>query len=220
MSGACSPAYKRRRLARLSPAASILLGSLYAVSMPGCMERRIIAVRGNNIAALPGAQGGIKPDVPRQRVTSTWESILTADAPPPPGMPIEGEPNRRVLPDGSVHLVSKSPRHLVAHLRDVIQRDEMDLLYEQLLSEHTKEWYRNRGRDPREAIEYIERNATEMRELLMDLPMGEGTPGARFENAGRNAFRLRAPGAAWSDKRFTTIAMRIERRRFVLEGIR
>lgn len=212
----------QRRPTRAGAALALVGTAVLLASLAGChTERRVVAVRGLNLADIPGAEGGVRAEGPRRSVGGTsWEAVLSRGAPPPPGRPIDDDPLRRELPDGSVHLVSRSPGQLLQHLLETLQRDEMDLLYDQLLSEYTKEYYRDRGEDPRERLDYIRDNAVAIRELLLSMPMADATPGASFVKQGRNSFRLEAPGAEWTGKKFTSISMRIENRRFVLEGIR
>ncbi len=201
---------------------------LVCASAIGCEQQvRVVDVRGG-LQNIPGAEGGVRPDPPpggerpvpgtRPRThDGSYAAFLEAAYGPPPGEPIEGEPLRRELPDGSVHLVSRSPAQLIAHLTDTLQAQEHDLLFEQLIADSSKVALRDRGRDERAAVEFLTANEAEVRRLLLALRAGADTPGARFENRGNNRFEITARIGA--DRRFNTLRMRIEGGRFVLEDI-
>jgi hypothetical protein len=109
---------------------------------------------------------------------------------------------------------------VLEHLRTTIRNEEWDLLFEQLISEHTKTWFRDNGREPRDAVDIIEDNADAVLSFLSTVPMGVSTPGAQFDSAPGRAYVLKPPGYEWTDQRFTRLTMRIENNRFVLDGIR
>jgi len=221
--GRCDASGRERWAACVrAPMGLAMIGLTLVVSLAsGCeTERRVVSSRGI-LSGLPGASGGeAEAEVVAGRPTTTWESILGANAAEPRGAEVPGQPLRREALGGEVILISRSPAHLLTHLRETLQNEEDDLLYEQVLSDHTKEWFRDRGRDPREAVEYLTSNARDVLEFIAAVPNADKTIGADFRPLGDGAFELYPPGWQLVDRRFARLAMRVERGRFVLDGIR
>lgn len=117
---------------------------------------------------------------------------------------------------GNITLISRSPTHLIHHLRETLVAEETELLLEQVLSERTKQNYRARGRDPMEAVEFLARNRSHVLEFLAQLPMGERTPDVLQEPIGRNMFRYRVGSAVMLGLKFDTLDVIIEERSFRL----
>ena len=177
----------------------------------GCaMEERIVAVRGG-ISSLPGAEGKLVRAGPRRSSGATWAATLADSVGELPGRAVEGNELRRRLPDGQIKLYAFSPKDLIGHLRDTLAAGEWELIYSELLSDQLKANYRERGRDPeREAVEYLQRNAQDIRQLLSIIPAGEETPGAHLQKVGRNWYRLSPAGGRNLDLRFSAIEMVVE----------
>ena len=193
-----------------------------SVAIAGCQSERVVSVSGG-LLGVPGASHNYGQDVPiRGRDRKSLEGALASHAPIDDEnlKEIESEPLRFTDEDDDVILVSRSPRHVVFHLTRTLDRDEHDLLYEQVISEATKREYRERARDPRDALRFIIEHKEPIRELLDTMPMGEQTPGLFIESIGENRFRLTAPPAMARQLRFDHADFIIEDGMFRLLVIR
>ena len=196
----------------------LALGLSFVAALSACTPtERVVATRGG--LGLVAGQDGTMRAAPSAGGGRTWEMMLLEAYGPPPGEPIEGQSLRHRLEDGSTHLVSRAPAHLVLHLIQTLQQQEHDLLFEQLISEHTKSLLEDRGRDPREAIDYLVENEADVREALLALRGGADAPGIRLRSFGGNRYRLESSGRSGSARRFGSLDIRIEKGRFVLDDI-
>ena len=192
--------------------------ALLTLTLGACVEERVVAVRGS-LANVPGSVGGIRPDGEPARTEASWDALLSPFQPETPdGEPLENNPLRIVSEEDpeDVRLVINSPRHLMIHLFQTITGEEWELLYEQVLSDRLKSNYRERLKDPREAVTYIRRRRTEVLELLNTMPAADQTPGVFLEPIGRNTYRLVSPGAVVSQLRFTKMDLALESGQFRL----
>lgn len=182
----------------------------------GCAEEReILEVRGG-LVGLPGSQGGLVGSRPKETSGGFQDVLNRYD-------PLEESEDqnsagilRRTNDDGTVSLISRSPRHVVYHLLTLLASEEEDLLFDQLLSDNLKEAYIQRGKDPREAVDFLMDNRDDIRRLLATIPMGEQTPGVLARPIGRNMFRLSAPSVMARDLRFKHFDVVMEGRVFRL----
>ena len=92
--------------------------------------------------------------------------------------------------DGNIRLVSRSPRHVVIHLRQAVLEDDYELFYEQLVADIAKTDYQRAGMDPYESVERIREDREHVLKLLQRMPMGEFTPGLYLQPRGRGVYRL------------------------------
>lgn len=199
--------------------ASVLaVAALFGSSVACQPTTRVVSVRGG-LQNIEGAEGGIRPDPSAASSTASLESIASRLYGPLPGQPVDGNLLRRELENGDIVLVSRSPAELVFHLRRTIRDEEWDLIYEQLLSEQLKTAYEERGLEPTAAIEFIQRYAREITELLIMIPAGDQTPGAGFDRLGRNAYRITIPGGRLNETAFVSMDVVYEERTFRLRMI-
>jgi hypothetical protein len=112
--------------------------------------------------------------------------------------------------DGSVTLISRSPRHLTAHIQRTLVRDQRELFVEQVLSERTKREYLDRGRDPSEAFDALKLRQSDVLALFARMPFGEQSPNAFLTKVEEKVFRLKLTGAAGRDLRWTSVDMIVE----------
>jgi len=96
--------------------------------------------------------------------------------------------------DGTVTLIAKSGRHLMAHILRTLAEDEKAQFTEQVLSEVTRAEYHERGRDPVEAFDLLKKNQKEIAKLFNRMPMGEHSPNVNMEAIDKNMFRVRVTG--------------------------
>mgnify|MGYP006299280873 CR=1 FL=1 len=178
-------------------------------AVAGCAaEERVVAVRGG-LQNVPGAQGGIRAERPagagggaggeRVSPTEAWDRMLTSFYGEPDWPEPDADPHPlRVAPENDpedVTLVLRAPVHLLVHLRETLEREEADLIFEQVMSDRLKRNYREALKEPREGLVWIARNRRDILELLASLPNAELTAGAFLRPLGDRAYRLIAPGA-------------------------
>lgn len=232
------------------PARSALVATLCVAAvaaLPAC-QRRVVSTSGI-LMGVPGAEGGILDDAQLQdqsaegsggpAAETQWDAVLAPyhreraeaerrkrggdddDAPPEP-VPVEIAPLRKQYPDGRIELVSAAPSHVIYHLTQTLANNETDLLFDQVLSDALKTSYRQRARDPREAVEWLTRRENDIAALFAAMPLAENTPGVRMEGIGRNRFRIRVlPDVAVDARlRLSTIDVIIEEGRFRLLMLR
>lgn len=114
--------------------------------------------------------------------------------------------------DGTVTLLAKSGRHLMAHILRTLAEDEKAQFTEQVLSEITLAEYHERGRDPVEAFELLKKHQKEVAKLFNRMPMGEHSPNVNMEAIGKNMFRVRVTGQSKKGlERWTGFDMVFER---------
>lgn len=187
----------------------------------GCeTEERVVAIRGP-LRGLPGAveQGPSDTSGSSHDLSSALDKADPAGA-NAPGEPVDGNPFRRKLADGSIVLLSRSPRQVVMHLAQTLQNGEDDLLYDQVISQQLKDNYSKRGLDPHLAVDDLKRDAKQVYKLLNAMPLGDATPGATMANIGRNMFEITAPGAELLDQRYTRLQVILENGSFRLLLVR
>lgn len=171
--------------------AALVLALLAALA--GCgEERRVIAVRGG-LHDLPGAEGGVQIEKP---LVASKAERQRASMQNPRGYADAGEQNdllRVAKPGGRVTLVSRNARELAFHLRQTLARDEIDLLYEQVISDRTKDRYEEAGLDPREAATFLMKHKDEVLRLIQNLHLAERLPMDLGDVIGPNEYELRVP---------------------------
>lgn len=144
----------------------------------GCRYERIVSKTGLLIG-LEGAES----QIPAKQQSRPVPDFLRT---PAEGIRVEDE-------DGNVTLYSKSVRQLMTHLTTTIANGERELFLEQLLAERTKDEFIERGLDPGIAFDELTRRQRDLGRLFYFMPMGEYTPGVRYESIGRNVFRVQLP---------------------------
>lgn len=221
---------------RLRPALIIAT----AAAMAACQtEERIVGARGG-LFGLPGAQSGIveepKPGAsskaPTQVASTPWENVLRAfpgyEPPTTPTDDPSAEPRsrgemlglRRTNPDGTTTLFARSPSDVMYHIMTTLEAKEYDLLLDQVIAEATKSEYHRRGRDPREAVNFLIKRRDDIGALFATFPMGDQTPGVQMQTVGRNTFRLTAPVAMTNELRLHEMDVIIEQGQFRLLMLR
>lgn len=186
-----------RRRHRLTPAALLCAA---VIPLAACAtERRVISVRGG-LSGIQGAQGGELAQAERtDRPTGSAYAELAARQRQQAAVG-ETETDPRALritrDDGTITLISTSPRHVVLHLRQTLTQDEPDLLFDQVLSDRAKDAYRKNGLDPHDAVGFLIEHRRDVLMLLQRMPQGEFTPGMFLEKIGPGAYRLQLNGAS------------------------
>lgn len=205
-----------------SRAPACALAALFAAAavMTGCVEERIISIRGG-LHGLQGAETPLKMEAKQKgELGTTWDALLTEYYPPEStgeaGEAAPGFPNRKILPDGSYVLLSRSPRDLIVHLYETLVAGEYDLMYSQLISQRTKDAYLEQGLDPEDAGRYLVRNRTAVIKFLQLMPAAEATPGVFMAATKRKSYELRVSNAQAVSSKYSKLECAIEDGRFVL----
>lgn len=164
----------------------------------GCArEERIVSVSGI-LAPQQRAKLGLKEERPRAEWQKGQDEFALVDA---EGNPLN--PLRVTRENGSVVLISKSPRYVILHLREMLISGELELLHDQLLSEYAKKGLTARGRESWMWVEELSANRREVLKLLARMPRGELTPGLVMKPMGGGVYRLKAPRRR--DRKFSSI---------------
>lgn len=161
--------------------------------MAGACQTETHIVRYNPfLANIPGAQTQVKPVGDR---LGEYED------------PTVVEGNRTILenPDGSVKLVSKSVRHLMSHIMLCLEYEDDEVLFEQVVSEQTKQEFRGAGKDPFEAVEFVKQNRQDIAQLFARMPFGEQSPNIILKQPAKRTVQLCLTGLAAKDMRFTEL---------------
>ena len=112
--------------------------------------------------------------------------------------------------DGSKELISRTARHLMAHIYSTIEKEQRELFTEQVLSEETKEEFRARGLDPGAAFDELRARRGDISRLFQRMPMGERTPGGVLKKLGDRVYRVRVTGLAAEGLKFVGFDMVLE----------
>lgn len=113
-------------------------------------------------------------------------------------------------PDGSVTLVSRSPRHVMTHLEHWLDADEDDVLLEQVLAEETKEHFRSQGKDPMVYIKQLHQDRRDIAAFFARIPQAEHTPTVLLDQPGNKTWIIRLVGAPAQGLRFTKLWVKQE----------
>lgn len=213
---------------------------LVPLALAACTETRFVS-GGIGMKGLKGAEGGVwlpgeapPPGVRAEELIARAgaKAVGTADSASPraPSGSEDANPDAttdETMPqwrvrqkDGTVRLISTSPRHVLHHLVTTLDGGEYDLMEEQVLSAALKDRYRRAGRTSFEAVDELAARLPEIRDLYATIPMGEQTPGVLVEVIGKNRFRIRSPSAQTLGLRLTTIDVVIEDFVYRLDTIR
>lgn len=164
----------------------------------GCeTEEKVVRYR-PILAAVPGAQSNTAPVGDPFEGRRVDPAATDADS-----LVIE-------LPDGTIKLVSKTGRQLMAHIINTIDKGERELFVEQVLSEITKREFYDRGLDPGEAFDEFRKRRADIMKLFNLMPMGEYTPGVYMKGVGGGVQRLKVSGPSAMDLRWNFMDMNYE----------
>jgi len=128
-----------------------------------------------------------------------------------------GEPtNLRIKnADGSITLNCFLPEHLVGHLRSSIALGEADLIYDQLLSDATKQAYVQQQRDAHEAVQWLMTNQRDVIIMLGRMSAGLSSPDVSWQSLG-NTYRMEIVSPVRASLRFTRLDLISENGQFRL----
>lgn len=98
--------------------------------------------------------------------------------------------------DGRKFLIARSGVQLMHHIQTQLQGDDAELFANQVLCEATRQEFRERGIDPKQAFVALKVREREIAKLFARMPMGEHSPSVLMETLGGNVFRVKLTGAA------------------------
>lgn len=115
--------------------------------------------------------------------------------------------------DGTRTYSAPSPRIVMAHLEALLDENsevgDQELL-EQIISEKTKQHFREKGKDPMEYIAALREARKDIARFFARMPMGEQSPTVLIDQPGDNTWIIRVTGAAAKGLRFTRLWTRLE----------
>lgn len=114
---------------------------------------------------------------------------------------------REELPDGSIVLRALIPEHVIANLIECLDNEEYELIYEQLLSEHTRLEWEGLGHDVDDFAAHFAQNQAEMRRSLMRVYMGFAHLDTLIESHGNGVIEARLASHVAGSARFTRVRM-------------
>lgn len=114
-------------------------------------------------------------------------------------------------PDGSKTLISKNGLHLMSHIQRTLADGDAGLLARQVLSSVTREEFRDRGVDPKEAYTMLKPHERDIARLFARMPLGEHSPNVEMTALGNNTFRVQVTGRSRDDLYWTGFDMALER---------
>lgn len=114
-------------------------------------------------------------------------------------------------PGGQKTLIARSVRHMMTHLEQTLDDGDEVLLYEQVISQETKEQYRAKGKDPLQIIDYLKEHRKDIAVLFSRMPFAEQSPNVILEQPGNKVFLIRLTGLAAKDSEFTRLWAKMEK---------
>jgi hypothetical protein len=196
-----------------------LVGVILSGVFCNACQEKVVAVRGG-LQNMPGARGGVRVEASEETAPGkNYERLLSKyNTYDDELVPDENHPLRLVDPHDPerVTLVMHSPQHVVIHLHETLQNGELDLLYDQVLSDRLKRNYRELLKDPHEAVDYLVKNEKAVRRLIATMPAADQTPGLSLRPLGDNMYRIQAPGNGSLDMKFQKLDLVLEDGQFRL----
>lgn len=113
-------------------------------------------------------------------------------------------------PDGSRRLIAKSVQHMLVHLTRCLDDGEHRLLLDQVVSQKTKDHYREMKKDPMELVEWLNADRKEVARTLARMPLAEHSPTVILEQPGDKTWVIKVTGAAARDLKYTRLWTRLE----------
>jgi hypothetical protein len=97
---------------------------------------------------------------------------------------------------GARTLTARSGRHLMIHIYNCVDQDDVELFVSEVLSERTRLEFARRGVDPREGFKRLQAHQEDLQRLFSQMPAGEYTPGLFLRPVGGGVQRVELDGLA------------------------
>lgn len=98
---------------------------------------------------------------------------------------------REELDDGTIVLRAMTPEHVIANALECLENEEYDLLYHELLSQHTRDEWEARGNDFSDFEAYFSQYRGEMMRALTRMYIGLSQVETVVENLGNGVIECR-----------------------------
>lgn len=193
----------RRAGARTVRAAALLtLGLAVGACAP---ETKVVRYKPFLANLGPALQEGMTLKVNKEPVLN--------DARVSPVDPTAAPDNRIVIEneDGTKTLIARSPQHVMLHVERCLDEGEDDLLFEQMVAEQTKNYFRAQGKDPRSYIDQLRDDRRDIARLFARMPQGESSPTVMLRQFPERTWRIDVVGNYAKDLRFTRLWVQMER---------
>ncbi|MBX3357470.1 MAG: hypothetical protein KF745_03490 [Phycisphaeraceae bacterium] len=125
----------------------------------------------------------------------------------------------KTLPDGRKTVNARTVRQLILVIEQLLAEPDDELMFDQVISETTKQHLISQGRDPKAYVQYLHAQRREIARLFARMPLGEHSPTVIFEATDKNQFVVRLTGAAANGLYFTRIWVAMDRGRYRLVWI-
>lgn len=178
-----------------------------ALVFSGCANEEKVIRYNPFLANVPGATTQVKPVGPR------FEEYKDPSK-------VEGDKTIIENPDGSITLIAKSIRHLMGHIQLCLQYEDDEILFDQVISEQTKQEFQQKGQDPHEALEFLKANKQDIYMMFSRMPFGEQSSSVILHQPARKTRMLQVTGLATRDLRFTELWAVMEKGNWKLLWIR
>lgn len=169
----------RRRLLKATVGGAMIASCMMFAG--GCATETKIVKTKPWFAGLQNAEGNTRAiGVENEFTNSAFEA-------PEDKIVIENE-------DKTKTLIAKNGRHLMIHIYTTLMEYDRQLFTDQVLSNMTKQEFRDRGLDPASAFDMLQKQEDDIVTLFGIMPQGERTPGYLMEPQGNGVFRVRVHG--------------------------
>lgn len=184
-----------------------VLSVLAALLLGACQAEEKVVRYNPFLANVPGAETQTRPV--GQRFKNYQDPTR-----------VEGDRTIIENPDGSIRLVAKSVRHLMTNIQLCLEYEDDEILFEQVISEQTKQEFQARGKDPHEAVEFLKANRAEIAQMFARMPFGEQSPNIIIQQPARRTMVLELTGLAAKGMKFTELWAVMEKGNWKLLWIR
>lgn len=125
----------------------------------------------------------------------------------------------RVNPDKTKALDLRSPRQTMMALERLLDEEDDETIWTQLLSSVTIEELQQRGYTRQQYLDHLYENRREIAKTFARMPLGHNTPTVITEKPEPKVWIMRLTGTATKDMRFTRVWVRLEEGQWRLRWI-
>lgn len=190
----------------------ILLGCLWVFATCaaiGCQKEEKVVRYKPFFTGIAGAEFGGQEPV-RAPVTAARRDPTAVD---------EGSEVVRVNPDKTKSLDLRSPRQTMLALEKLLDEEDDETIWTQLLSTVTIDELAERGYTRQQYLEYLHESRRDIAKTFARMPLGHSTPTVITEKPEPKLWIMRLTGSATKDVRFTRVWVRLEEGQWRLRWI-
>ncbi len=103
---------------------------------------------------------------------------------------------------------SSSPRACATSCRtscSAWRHEDDEVLFDQVISDQTKQEFQGQGKDPHEVVEFLKTNRADIGILFSRMPFGEQSPNVIIQQPARRTMLLEVTGLAAKDLKYTEL---------------